>query len=72
MRRIGIGTGKKPSLAKYLLLSVIVSLTVGLVIARFSSDTRGELAFWLFWVTVVGVILGAVEYVLLRKVRPPA
>lgn len=67
MRRIGLQTGKQPSLFKYLLLSVIVSLVVALLMATFSPDTRSELAVWLFWATVVGVILGVIEYALIRK-----
>lgn len=67
MRKIGPQTGKQPPLFKYLLLSVIVSLVAGLLIAAFSPDTRRELAVWLLWVAVVGVILGVIEYALIRK-----
>ena len=66
-RRIGFQTRKRPSLLKYLVLSVIVSLIVALVIATFSRDTRSELAVWLLWATVAGAILGVIEYALMRK-----
>ena len=69
MRRIGFGGLKRLSLLKYITLSVIVSLVVGLIIAIFSPDTRSELAFWLLWVTGAGVILGLIEYALIRKLR---
>ena len=69
MRRIGFGGLKGLSLLKYITLSVIVSLVVGLIIAIFSPDTRSELAFWLVWVTGAGVVFGLIEYALMRKLN---
>jgi uncharacterized membrane protein YbhN (UPF0104 family) len=67
MGRIGSPSLKRFSLVKYMTLSVIVSLVVGLIIAIFSTETRSELTFWLLWVTVIAVLLGVIEYALIRK-----
>jgi hypothetical protein len=67
MRRFGSGGLKRLSLLKYITLSVIVSVAVGVSIALFSPVTRSELAFWLLWVTGAGVIFGLIEYALIRK-----
>ncbi len=67
MRRFGLVDLKKLSLSKYLTLSIVVSVVVGLMIAIFSPDTRSELGFWLLWVAGAGVILGLIEYMLIRK-----
>ena len=69
MGRFGLGDLKRLSLSKYITLSVVVSIVVGLIIAVFSPDTRSELAFWLLWVTGAGVIFGLIEYALMRKLR---
>jgi len=69
MGRFGLGDLKRLSLSKYVTLSVVVSIAVGLIIAVFSPDTRSELAFWLLWVIGAGVIFGLIEYALIRKLK---
>ena len=69
MKRTRIASPKRISLTKYITVSVIVSLIVGLVIAVFSPDTRSELVFWLIWVTGAGVVFAIIEFALMRKLK---